>query len=83
MTINASLVCWHCGKAHGVMLPHAPQFAFELAAWVRDAGLYGAMDLHRGRALVFCNEEHANAEKTKAGHFRARAKGQVKEPTNV
>ena len=75
MPINANLVCWHCGKGHEVTLPHPPQFAFELACWASDVGLFGAIDQYRGRALVFCNEEHANAEKTKAGHYRARPKG--------
>ena len=31
MSIQAQLVCWHCGKEHPVILPHPPQFAFELA----------------------------------------------------
>jgi hypothetical protein len=80
MPINANLVCWHCGKEHPVLLPHPPQFAFELAGWASDAGLFGALDMYRGRALVFCNEEHANAEKTKVGHYRARPKGPQKGP---
>jgi hypothetical protein len=83
MTIDANLVCWHCGKQHAVSLPHPPQFAFELAGWASDVGLFGAFDMYRGRALVFCNEDHANAEKTKSGQYRARPKGPAKEPTNV
>jgi hypothetical protein len=75
MSIIANLVCWHCGEKKEVTLPHVPQFAFELAGWANDAGMYGVMDMRYGRALLFCNEEHANNEKTKAGHFRVRAKG--------
>lgn len=80
MAIKANFVCWHCGAQHEAIIPHPPQFAFELAGWAKDAGLFGAMDMYRGRALIFCNEEHANAEKTKSGQYRARAKGPQKEP---
>ena len=32
------------------------------------------MDMMHGRSLVFCSDEHADAERTKAGHFRMRPK---------
>jgi hypothetical protein len=80
MAIIATLTCWHCGTQKEVTLPHAPQFAFELAGWANDAGMYGVMDLRYSRALVFCNKDHAENEKTKAGHFRVRAKGPTKQP---
>lgn len=73
--MEAQFVCWHCGKEHNVDIPAHPQFAFQLVKWARDVGLYGVMDMRYGRALIFCNEEHADHEKTKAGYFRARAKG--------
>jgi hypothetical protein len=75
MSIIATFVCWHCRAKKKVEIPHPPQFAFELAKWANDAGMYGVMDMRYSRSLIFCNEEHANNEKTKAGHFRMRPKG--------
>jgi hypothetical protein len=70
--MRASLVCWHCGEAKEVEIPHEPQFAFQVAGWANDVGMKGYFDLARGRVLLFCNEEHANAERTKSGAFRVR-----------
>ena len=73
--ISIDLVCWHCGKATAAEVPRHPMFAFEIAGWANDVGMKGYLDLRRHRALVFCNEEHADAERTKAGHFRLKALG--------
>lgn len=79
MSIIANFVCWHCRTEKEVEIPHPPQFAFELAGWATDAGMFGVIDFYHGRSLVFCNEEHANNEKTKAGHYRKRPKGPAKQ----
>lgn len=73
MQIN--LQCWHCGKVVSVEVEALPMYAFQIAALADDIGWVGVIDMARGRSLVFCCQDHANAEKTKAGHFRARAKG--------
>ena len=73
--MNATLVCWHCGKAKGVEVAQPPQFAFEVAGWANDVGMHGVIDMRHGRALVFCNESCAKAEMTKSGDFRLRARG--------
>lgn len=73
--ITIHLVCWHCGQSRAAEVPHEPQFAFQVAGWANDVGMKGYLDMYRGRALVFCSEEHAAAERTKAGFFRARPKG--------
>jgi hypothetical protein len=78
MSMIVEFVCWHCRAPKKVEIPHEPQFAFEIAGWANDAGMYGAMDMRYGRALIFCNEEHANNEKTKAGYFRMYPKGPAK-----
>jgi hypothetical protein len=78
MSILANFVCWHCRAEREVEIPYRPHFAFELAAWANDAGMYGVIDHYHGRSLIFCNEDHANNEKTKAGHFRMRPKGPAK-----
>lgn len=75
MSATIGLTCWHCGKTTLAEVPGNPQFAFELAGYANDAGLVGALDMQYGRALVFCNKEHADAEKTKHGSFRLRPKG--------
>lgn len=79
MSILANFVCWHCGAKKQAEIPHPPQFAFELAGWANDVGMYGALDLANGRSLVFCNEEHAKNEMTKTGRFRKRPKGPTKQ----
>lgn len=78
MSIPATFVCWHCRIEKQVEIPRPPQFAFELAGWANDVGMYGAIDGYNGRSLIFCNEEHANNEKTKAGRFRIRPIGPAK-----
>lgn len=56
-------------------VPHAPQFAFEIAGWANDVGMLGVIDRANRRALVFCGRAHADAELTKDGRFRVRKKG--------
>lgn len=73
--VPATFVCWHCGAKKQVLLPANPQFAFEIARWANEAGMFGTMDLYHSRALIFCSEEHANNEKTRVGHYRLRPKG--------
>lgn len=68
--IRVNLVCWHCGSATLVEVSHQPQFAFEIAGWANDVGMLGVMDIDHGRCLVFCNQEHADAQKTKSGGYR-------------
>jgi len=75
MTERISPVCWHCGAAQAIEGPHRPRFAFELAAMANDAGMKGFLDGRCGRALVFCSVEHAKAEMTKQGQFRAYPRG--------
>jgi hypothetical protein len=72
---RATLICWHCRKERDVVLPHAPQFAFELAKWADDVGMLGVIDLAYGRALIFCDETCAKAERTKRGGYRFRPRG--------
>jgi hypothetical protein len=72
---SIKLVCWHCGAAKEAIVPHPPQFAFQLAGWASDVGMVGYADMRYGRVLIFCNPEHARAEMTKQGMFRLRPKG--------
>lgn len=67
-----ALRCWHCGKTTVIDVQEPPQFAFQIAGWADDIGWRGHIDMHHGRSLVFCSNEHADAERTKAGHFRRR-----------
>jgi hypothetical protein len=69
--MRITLVCWHCDALLSVTLDRPPRFGFELADAANKAGWYGAIDLNRNRALVFCCKEHSEAEKTKKGVFRA------------
>jgi hypothetical protein len=73
--IAIKLVCWHCGESRTALVPHEPQFAFELVGWAKDVGMVGYFDMPRGRALIFCSPEHARNEMTKRGVFRLRPKG--------
>lgn len=81
--MNARLVCWGCGAKREVDLPHEPQFAFELVGWAQKAGMVGYFDMNRGRALIFCSEDHAKAQMTKGGVFRLRPKVIAGKPTEV
>lgn len=67
-----SLSCWTCHQSIDVEVPGPPQFAFELAGWAKDVGWIGAIDLRRGRSLVFCSSDCQCAALTKKGHYRAR-----------
>jgi len=69
------LVCWHCDARLFTYSNKTPRLGFYLADIANKAGWYGAIDLNRNRALVFCCKEHAEAEKTKKGVFRARPLG--------
>lgn len=73
--MRITLVCWHCDARLSVHLERPPRFGFELADIANKAGWHGDIDLNRKRALVFCCKEHADAEKTKKGVFRARPIG--------
>ena len=75
MAERINLVCWHCGAGREAIVPGPPQFAFELVGWATDAGMVSYFDRHYGRALIFCNPDHARAELTKRGTFRLRPKG--------
>jgi hypothetical protein len=75
MTVQIGLVCWHCGAKKNVFASRGPEFAFELVGLAQEAGMVGYFDMGRGRALIFCNSDHARNEMTKAGQFRARPKG--------
>jgi hypothetical protein len=69
-----TLVCFNCGKkVHGI-IERPMQFAFELVEIAKQAGMYGVFDMYHSRALVFCDEECANQQKTKRGTFRLRPK---------
>ncbi len=80
--MKISFFCWHCGALLLFETNVLPRFGFEVADIANKAGWYGAIDLNRKRALVFCCKEHAEAEKTKKGVFRARPIG-VKANTSV
>ena len=69
--MRITLVCWHCQKEIYVEVDNLPQFGFELVGIANQSGWHGAFDTRRWRALVFCCKEHAEAEKTKKGVFRA------------
>ena len=71
--MRVELVCWHCGAAVAAEVSRPPQFAFEVAGWANDVGMLGVLDNEHRRALVFCNEAHANAQRRKDGQFRLRA----------
>jgi hypothetical protein len=73
--LRIDLVCWHCGKATAAEVQREPQFAFEVVGWANDVGMLGVLDTPNRRALVFCDEAHADAERTKAGGFRLRRRG--------
>lgn len=73
--MQVSLRCWHCGETVAVEVPEPPQFAFQVAGWANDIGWKGYLDMRYSRALVFCSEAHAEAERTKAGQFRVRPRG--------
>jgi hypothetical protein len=81
--MKATLVCWGCGAKRDVEIPHEPQFAFELVGWANDVGMVGYFDMGYGRALIFCNEEHAKAQMTKRGMFRFRPKAIPGKPQEV
>lgn len=73
MTIT--LVCWYCKKKLSVQVNRPPQFAYELVEMANEVDWFGVLDMRRHRALVFCCEEHAEQEKTKAGFYRKYPKG--------
>lgn len=75
MSATIGLTCWHCGKTVLAEVPSNPRFAFELVGYANDVGLVGALDMQHSRALIFCNQGHADAEKTKHGAYRLRPKG--------
>lgn len=68
------LKCWHCGKTATIDVYEPPQFALQIVSLANTIGWKGYIDMHYSRALVFCSVEHAEAETTKAGHFRLRPK---------
>ena len=72
--MEIKLRCWHCQKTVAIDADSAPQFAFQIAELAAKIGWYGYADLRYDRVLVFCSKEHADAERTKAGHFRLRHK---------
>ena len=72
--MNITLKCWHCGKTATIDVAEPPKFAFQLAGWADHIGWRGHIDMRSGRSLVFCSDEHADAERTKAGYFRVRPK---------
>jgi hypothetical protein len=72
--VNATLVCWACGKKHSVVMTREPQFAFELALGATDVGWVGCLDLDHDRTLVFCSNRCRDSQVTKRGLFRARPK---------
>lgn len=77
----AHVTCWHCGASKPVMIPQPPEFGFEVVAMAHKVGMVGYHDAWRQRVLVFCDAEHARAERTKFGTFRLRPRGpQPKEP---
>ena len=80
--MKISFFCWHCGALLLFETNVLPRFGFEVADIANKAGWHGDIDLNRKRALVFCCKEHAEAEKTKKGVFRARPIG-VKANTSV
>ena len=69
-----TLVCFNCGNKVEGFINQPIHFSFELADIANKAGMYGVIDLHHGRSLVFCNEECANKQKTRNGTFRLRPK---------
>jgi hypothetical protein len=69
-----TLVCFNCGKKKDVFVNRPPRFAFELADIANNVGLKGVIDTYHNRALVFCNDECANNQKTKKGTYRVRPK---------
>lgn len=73
--MQAALTCWHCGKTTCIEVQGPPQFAFEVAGWANDVGMLGVLDMKHRRSLVFCNRACADAETTRSGDFRVRAKG--------
>lgn len=73
--IRIGLTCWHCGATKRVLVSRHPEFAFELVSLAQGSGMVGYFDTNRGRALIFCDADHARNEMTKAGTFRARPKG--------
>lgn len=81
--MRAKLVCWSCGASKDVVIPHEPQFAFEVAGWANDAGMAGYIDMDYGRSLVFCNENCAKDQMTKKGRFRFRPKALAGKPEGV
>jgi hypothetical protein len=70
-----TLACFHCRATKDVIVPALPQFAYEVAGAAKDVGWFGALDMRYRRTLVFCSEEHADKERTKAGYYRLRPKG--------
>lgn len=80
--MKISFFCWHCGALLLFETNVLPRLGFEIYDIVNKAGWYGAIDSNRNRVLVFCCKEHAEAEKTKKGVFRARPIG-VKANTSV
>jgi hypothetical protein len=69
-----TLVCFNCGKKKDILINRPPMFSFELANIADEAGLKGVIDMHHNRALVFCNDECANNQKTKKGTYRIKPK---------
>ena len=68
------LICWHCGSSKEVLTHGPAHFAFEIVGWAQDVGMVGFFDMRYGRALIFCNADHARQQMTKSGTFRLRPK---------
>jgi hypothetical protein len=72
--MNINISCFHCGNTYVVELDAPPYFAFEYAQLADAIGMKGFIDLENERAIAFCNDDHANAQRKKDGSFRLRPK---------
>lgn len=72
MTEVATMVCFHCGREEQVSMTEPIQFGIDVANAATAVGMISRFDLHRGRVLVFCNDECAAAHITRYGVYKMR-----------
>lgn len=70
--VEATMVCFHCGKEEAVEMSEPAQFGVDVANASAAVGFISCFDMYRGRILVFCDEKCAKAHIGRNGAFKLR-----------
>lgn len=72
--MDITLICWQCGKEQRCEADHVPGSSMELAGMTNVINWKSAVDVIRGRLLIFCSSSCMEKAKNKQGFFRLRPK---------